>query len=110
MLDIVVHQNIRVSDATVSDILDVPILFHILGYMKIRNLSEPVEKLTDLDRFQSLVSELISSRINSGVEADKSGRDFTASIASAYRLSTSKITLSDIKNHLPGLDRLLNYK
>jgi hypothetical protein len=29
-----------------------------------------------------------------GVEADKATRAFTASIASAYRLSTSKITLS----------------
>jgi hypothetical protein len=48
--------------------------------------------------------------INSGVEADKAARDFTASIASARRLSTSKITLLDINNNLPGLDRLLKYK
>jgi hypothetical protein len=80
--------------------------------MKIRNLSEPVEKFTDWDRFQSLVSELISSRmeINSEVEADKAAYDFTASIASPYRLSTSKITLSDKNNDLPGLDRLLKHK
>jgi hypothetical protein len=46
LLDIVVHQNIRVSD--VSDILDsdhLPIIFHIMGHVKIRNLSEPIEKI-----------------------------------------------------------------
>jgi hypothetical protein len=37
-------------------------------------------------------------------------RDFTASIASAYRLSTRKVTLSDINTDLPGLDRLLKLK
>jgi hypothetical protein len=47
--------------------------------------------------------------INSGAEADKAARAFTASLASAYRLSTSKITLSEL-NDLPGLDRLLKYK
>jgi hypothetical protein len=96
VLDTVVHQNIRVSDVIVSDILDsdhLPIVFHILDHVKIRNHSEPVEKFKDWERFQSLESELISSRIeiNSGVEADKAARDFTASIASAYRLSPSKI-------------------
>jgi hypothetical protein len=47
--------------------------------------------------------------INSEVEADKAARDFTASIASAYGLSTSKVALSDINNYLPGLDRLLKH-
>jgi hypothetical protein len=37
-------------------------------------------------------------------------RDFTVSIASAYRLSTSRITISDLHNYLPVLDRLLGYK
>jgi hypothetical protein len=76
------------------------------------NLSELIEKFTDWDRFQSLASELISPRIkiNSGVEADKAARNFTASIASAYRLATSKVTLSDINNDIPGLDRLLKHK
>jgi hypothetical protein len=37
-------------------------------------------------------------------------RDFTASIASAYRLATSKITLTDLNSDLPGLDWLLKYK
>jgi hypothetical protein len=47
VLDIVVHQNIRVSDVGVSDICDsdhLPIVFHILDHVKIRNLSEPIEK------------------------------------------------------------------
>jgi hypothetical protein len=48
--------------------------------------------------------------VQSGVEADKAARYFTASIASAYRLSTSKVTFSDINNDLPGLDRLLKHK
>jgi hypothetical protein len=65
-----------------------------------------------LDQFQNFASELMSPKIesNSALEADKVARDFTAPIASAYRLSTSKITLSDIKNDLPGLDQLLKHK
>jgi hypothetical protein len=111
VLDTVVHEIIRVSDIIVSDILDsdqLPILFHILDHVKIRNLSDPIEKFTDWDWFQSLASELISNKIEikSGVEADKAARNFSASIASAYRLSTSKITLLDLNNDLPGLDRL----
>jgi hypothetical protein len=47
--------------------------------------------------------------VQSGVEADKAARDFTASIASAYRLSTYKVTLSDINNDLTGLDHLLKH-
>jgi hypothetical protein len=71
VLDIVVHKFIRVSDVIVSDILDsdhLPIVFHKLDHVKIRNLSEPTEKFTDCDRFQSLASELISPqvKINSG--------------------------------------------
>jgi hypothetical protein len=52
VLDIVVHKNIRVSDVTVSNILDhLPIIFHILDHVKIINLSETSEKFTDGDRF-----------------------------------------------------------
>jgi hypothetical protein len=98
-----------------SDIFDsdhLPIIFHILDHVKIRNHSEPIGKFTDWDRFQSLASELISLRIeiNSGVEVDKAASDFTASIASAYRLANSKVTLSDINYDIPGLDRLLKHK
>jgi hypothetical protein len=84
--DIVVHQNIRVSDVIVSDILDsdhLPVIFHILDHIKIRNIREPIEKYRDWDRFQSLASELKSTKIeiNSGIEANKAARDFTDSIA-----------------------------
>jgi endonuclease/exonuclease/phosphatase family metal-dependent hydrolase len=66
VLDIVFHQNIRVSDVIVCDILDsdhLPIISHIIDHVKIKNLSDPIEKFADGDRFQSLISELISSRI-----------------------------------------------
>jgi hypothetical protein len=49
VLDTVVHQNMRVPDVFVSDILDsdhLPIVFHILDHVKIRTLSEPIEKFT----------------------------------------------------------------
>jgi hypothetical protein len=111
----VVHKNIRLSDVIVSDILDsdhLPIIFHILDHVITKQILKSFEKLTDWERFQSLVSNLISPRveINSGVEANKAGCALTASITSAYRLSTSKITLSELNNDLPGLDRSLNYK
>jgi hypothetical protein len=114
VLDIVVHQNVGVSDVIVSDILDsdhLPIIFYVLDHVKIMNLSVHIEKFTDWDRFQSLASELIPPRIviNMRVEADKAASDFTASVASAYRLSISKVTLSDINNDLPVLDRLLKH-
>jgi hypothetical protein len=110
VLDIVVHKNIRLSNGIVSDILDsyhLPIIIHILDHVRTKNVLAPLEKITDWERFQSLASNLILPRIeiNSGVEADKMARAFTASIASVYRLLTSKITLSELNNDLPGLDR-----
>jgi hypothetical protein len=36
-------------------------------------------------------------------------RDFTTSIASAYSLLTSKVTLPDINSDLPGFDQLLKH-
>jgi hypothetical protein len=66
VLDIVVHQNIRVSDVIVSDILDsdnLSIIIHILDHVKIRNLSDPIKNFTDWEGFQSLTSELISPKI-----------------------------------------------
>jgi hypothetical protein len=51
---------------TVSNILDsdhLPIIFHILDHVKIRNLSEPIEEFTDWERFQSLASDLTSPRL-----------------------------------------------
>jgi hypothetical protein len=115
VLDIVVHKNIGLSNVIVSDILDsdhLPIIFHILDHVRIKNVSAPFEKFTDWERFQSLESNLISPKIeiNSGAEADKGARAYTASITSAYRLSTSNITLSELNDELPGLDMLLQYK
>jgi hypothetical protein len=100
----------NVSDILGSDHL--PIIFHILDRVRTKNVSAPLQKITDWERFQSLASNLISPRteINSEVEADKEARAFTASIASAYRMSTSKITLSELNKDIPGLDRLLKYK
>jgi hypothetical protein len=74
--------------------------------------SESIKKFTDWNRFQGLASELMSpkSEINSGVEADEAVRDFRASIASAYRLLTSKISLLDVNDDLPGLVQLLKHK
>jgi hypothetical protein len=115
VLDIVVHKNIRLSNIIVSDILDsdnLSIIIHILDHVRTKTVSVPLEKITDWERLQSLTSNLISRRIeiNSGAEADKAARAFAASIASAYGLSTSKITLSELYNDLTGLDRLLIYK
>jgi hypothetical protein len=66
VLDIVVHQNIRVSDVIVFDILDsdhLLIVLHILDHVKIRILSVNIEKFTDWEQFQSLASELISPKL-----------------------------------------------
>jgi hypothetical protein len=56
MLDTVIHQNIRMSDVIVSDILNsdqLPIIFHILDHVKIRNFLNLL-KNSDWNRFQSL--------------------------------------------------------
>jgi hypothetical protein len=111
----VVQKNIRLSNVIVSDILDsdhLPIIFQILDHVRTLNFSTPIEKFTDWDRFQNLTSLLISPRIeiNSGLETDKAAHAFTASIVSAYRLLTSKITVADLNSGLAGLDRLLKYK
>jgi hypothetical protein len=71
VLDIVVHKNIRLSNVIVSDILDsdhLPIIFQILDHVRTKNVSAPLEKFTDWERFLILASNLISPRIkiNSG--------------------------------------------
>jgi hypothetical protein len=43
-------------------------------------------------------------------DAETAVRNFAASIASAYRLSTYKITIPDLNEELPELDRLLQLK
>jgi hypothetical protein len=68
--------------------------------------------VTDWEQFQSLASELISPiiQINSEEEPNKATCEFTASIASTYRLSTRKITLTELNNDLPSLERQLKHK
>jgi hypothetical protein len=105
VLDNVFGQNISLSDVIVSDIVDADqllILLHIMDHEKFRKLSDHGEKFTDRDQFQSLAPELPSLRIeiNKGVKADKSARDFTAYIASAFRMSSNGITLSDINSEI----------
>jgi hypothetical protein len=107
VLNIVVHKNVPLSEVIVSDILDsdhLPIVFYLLDHVTTWSLSNPVGKFTDLEQFQNLASELISPRfqINLGEEADKAACDFAVSIASAYRLSTSKITFPDLNKNLPA--------
>jgi hypothetical protein len=63
VLNIVVHQNIRLSEVIVTDILDsnhLPIMFSILDPVRTREVLGPVEKLIeDWELFQSLTSEPI---------------------------------------------------
>jgi hypothetical protein len=50
LLDIVVHQNVRLSLVIVSDVLDpnhLQLVLHILDHVTTRNLSDPVETFTD---------------------------------------------------------------
>jgi hypothetical protein len=84
----------------------------LLDHVTARSLSDPADKFTDWEYFQSLASGLISPRIqiNSVEDADKAARDFTASVASAYRLSISQITLSDLNVDLRALKSLLKHK
>jgi hypothetical protein len=66
VLDIVVHRNSRLSNVIVSDILDsdhLPIIFHILDHVRTKNVSAPLERFTDWERFQRLASNLISPRL-----------------------------------------------
>jgi hypothetical protein len=84
----------------------------MLDHVTAKKLSEPLEKFKNWEWFQNLASNLISLKIeiNSGVEANKVELKFTASIASAYRLSTSKVKLSELNRDIPGLDRFLKHK
>jgi hypothetical protein len=112
VFDIFLHEIVQLSEVIASDILAsdyLPIVFHLLDHIRFMNLSDHVDKFTDSGRFQSVASELISPtiQINSEEEADKAALDFAASIASAYRLSTNKITLSDLNKDPPGLESLL---
>jgi hypothetical protein len=53
VLDIVVYKNIRLPNVIVTDILDsdhLPIIFHILDHVRTKNVSGPLEKVTDWER------------------------------------------------------------
>jgi hypothetical protein len=115
VLDIVLHKNTRLSEVNVLEILDsdyLPMLFYMLDHVSTRDISAPIEIFTDWERFQNVASEIISPRvqIQSIEDAEETACKFTASIVSAYRLSTQKITLSDLKEELPELERLRQLK
>jgi hypothetical protein len=115
VLEPVVYRNIRLPDVTVSHILDsdhLPILFHNVDHVSARDILAPVESHTDWERFRGLVSDLISPRIqiDTADNADRAACNFAASVASAYRLSTRKVILSELNNELPELDRVLQLK
>jgi hypothetical protein len=60
VLDIVLHKNVRLSEVIVSDFLDSDhptVIFLLLDHVGTRNLSGLVEKFTDRELLQSLVSE-----------------------------------------------------
>jgi hypothetical protein len=115
VLAIMVHKDVRLSEIRVLDIMDsdqLPIMFCILDHIKAKEISVPVEKFTDWERFQSLASALVSPRVenNSCMEADNAARDFGASIDSTYRLSTKTTTISDRNRGSSSLERLLKHK
>jgi hypothetical protein len=114
VLYVVVHKGVRLSEVRVLDIMDsdhLLIMFYILNHIKAGVILDPVEKFTDWQRLQSLASALVFPRveINSCIEADTAARDFAASRASAYRLST-KTTISDRNRGSSSLERLLKDK
>jgi hypothetical protein len=66
VVDIVIHQNVRLSVVIVNDILDsdhLPIMFNTVDPVRTKEALDPVEKLTDWELCQSLASELIYSNI-----------------------------------------------
>jgi hypothetical protein len=87
-----------------------PILFHVLDHVSARNYSASLEIHTDWEQFRTygLISPTI--KIDVADDAEKADCNSAASIASAYRLTTGKITLSELNNELPAIDRLLQLK
>jgi hypothetical protein len=60
VLDIAVHQNARLSETTVTDILysdHLPIMFSILDPVRTMEVSDPAEKIRDWELLQSLAYE-----------------------------------------------------
>jgi hypothetical protein len=114
IIDISFHQNVSLTDVTVSDNLTshhLPIIFQILDHVTACCHLTRAEKFRDWELFQSLAFKLISpSTKTNSCEEVKANLDFRSSIASAYRMSIRKINLSDLHIDVPGLDRLPNHK
>jgi hypothetical protein len=74
----VVHRDFRFSEVRLLEIMDSESYYGL-------EILDPVEKISDCERFPSLASDLVSPRfeINSSIDADKAARDLAASIASA---------------------------
>jgi hypothetical protein len=75
-------------------------MFSILEAVRTKETLDPVEKLTNWELFQIIVSEPESPNVqmySSNNEADKAARDFAACIASAYRPSARETTKLDRK-------------
>jgi hypothetical protein len=84
----------------------------MLDHVSTRNILVPIKIHTDWERFQNLASDLISPRIqiHMVVDAEHTARKFAVSLASVYRLSLHKITLSELNEELPEVDCLLRLK
>jgi hypothetical protein len=61
-------------------------------------------------RLRTKATEFVCLFVCLFVEADEAARDFKSSIAPAYRLTTSKVTFSDLNNYIPDLYRQLKHK
>jgi hypothetical protein len=88
------------------------ILFRILYHVSTRDLYAPIEIHTDREQFRSPATDLISHifQIDNIDEDERGTCNFAAFIASAYRLSTIKIILSELHSELPEIDGLLQLK
>jgi hypothetical protein len=81
----------------------------MLDHVSTRNISASIEIYTDRLWFQSLASDIISPRtqIHTFEDVEEAAHNFTTYIASAFRLSTHKFTISELNEELPERDSLL---
>jgi hypothetical protein len=109
VFDIVLHRNVVLSNIIFSDIQDSrhpPIIFHILDRVTFSYIQNRVEKFSDWEWFQGLVSDLLLRRI----QINSREEDKVAPISSSYRPVTSRVTLPELNKNLPGLDYLVKHK
>jgi hypothetical protein len=78
-----------------------------LDPVKTREDLDLFEKLTGWELLQSLASELVSPNIQ--INSSNAARDFAASTASAYRVSTRKTKIIDRKYGIHDLDHVLKH-